>query len=430
MGEYIMKRSKIALLALTVSILMTGCETSGNNPNNQAKNQTDNQENFQVKPVVLDNSQTTAADITAVSDANTQFAVDFYNLQMQKQDSASKNLFFSPYSLSTALAMTYEGATAETATQMAKVLHFPDKQVLARGNAGINNKINIIQTNYQLSTANALWVQEGFALKNGFKNRVSNFYNGKISLLDFITNPAAAAATINNSVARNTNNKIKNLVNENNVNSAKLVLTNAVYFKSAWENPFDDMLTQNAQFLLADGTQKTTPFMRKFNKRMPYFENDNVQMIKLHYKGGKLAMLVVLPKNNTTLDLQNLSTWRQQMQYNQVTVNLPKFKLETSYKLSDDLSNMGMARAFSNQAEFTEMSDVDLKINSVIHKAFIEVNEAGTEAAAATAVSIGVTSLPPADVIKKFNANHPFTILITHEETNNVLFMGHVSQPS
>lgn len=417
-------------IVITLSLMMSACS--------QNPTQTPEQQTTQLEKKQLNVDDIKPADIQAVSDANNQFAINFFNNQQAKKP--SQNIFFSPYSLSTALAMTYEGATGDTAKEMEKVLHFPDKETLRKGSAGIYNQINSTNTDnqaksYALNTTNALWLQQDFELKPEFTQNVNRFYGGDVTLLDFKNSPETSAKTINRYIEKETNEKIKNLVSADLIKKAKLVLTNAVYFNGTWTTPFDAEFTKDMPFHLTSGKSVNTPFMTQFGEHFPYYENDSLQLLSLPYKGDELSMLVILPKQGKTihsaLTASHLQKWRSNMSREPINLYLPKFKLEQSYELAKDLQTMGMPNAFSDDAEFTQMSNTALKISEVIHKAFIDVNEKGTEAAAATAViAVEAAAVMEPPKPKKFKADRPFTFVIQQNATGNILFMGRVNDPS
>lgn len=367
--------------------------------------------------------------------ANNQFALDMYAELVAEDD--SKNIFFSPYSISTALAMTYEGARGKTADEMRSVFYFPESQTEHRAaSAAIYNKLNAPGANYTLRTANSLWVQEDFPLLDTYTNVVSNYYRGNVVNLDFINEAEASRQTINAWVADQTENRIKDLLPEKVINaSTALVLTNAVYFKGDWELQFDERLTTDEEFWVSPEETVQVPMMRLTGEesRFRYTEVDGVQVLELPYQGDDLSMLVILPPESGLKELQReltveqLSAWRTALAVQQVDVFLPRFTFEDKLNLKEQLSTLGMPIAFGEGANFSGMTDAgSLFISKVIHQAFIEVNEEGSEAAAATAVlTTNVSSQP----IKVFRADQPFIFAIQENETGAILFMGTVNNP-
>jgi len=379
-------------------------------------------------------------DVSNVVEANNEFALDFYYHLKDKEDG---NIFFSPHSISSALAMTYEGARGETAEEMRSVFYFPDDDNLRRIEyAGMFDEINKEGKEYKFHTANALWAEKDYQFLNEYFNIVEENYGGKVTNLDFKKNAEKARITINNWVEEKTNNKIKDLIPPGMVNSlTRLVLTNAVYFKGDWVRQFNEDDTKDHDFRISKNNIVRVPMMERTDEeaRFNYAENNELQILEMPYSGGELSMLILLPKNDdlealeNSLSAENLSKWKKDLKEERVKVFIPKFKFETKYFMASDLEKMGMPTAFSDSADFSGMTGKrDLEISEVIHQAFVEVNEEGTEAAAATAVVMGPTSAGPskAPKILIFRADHPFMFLIQHNATGNILFMGRVVNPA
>ena len=388
-------------------------------------------------------------------EANNQFGIDLY-----KRYSATKNkeenIFFSPFSISSVVAMTYEGAKGKTAEEIQSVFHFPaDTKVLREDYQNIYNIINRDSTLsnkdvvYKLNTANALWVQKDYKLLESYVSLIKKYYNGEIQNLDFINNAKQAVITINSWVEKKTANRIKNLLSESNVKEAKLVLTNAIYFKGEWYNKFSKESTKDKDFKITPSLTIKVPMMEQVD-HFRYTESSDVQLLELPYKSypnDELSMLILLPKKNDLaslergLNIQKLSELVSKLEIKKVDVFLPKFKIETKTEMKNDLNAMGMPTAFSDEADFSGITGrPNLKIDEVIHQTFIENKEEGTEAAAATAV-VMIPTAPgpmPQEKIYIFNANHPFIFLIqqrtqdniTKNELGNILFMGRVVNPS
>ncbi len=345
------------------------------------------------------------------------------------------NLFFSPYSISSALAMTYGGARGETATQMNNVLHFggpdathPAFSHLRNTLAGIEKKGGV-----QLSVANALWPQQDYSFRSEFLELAKTQYGSEVRPVDFKTNAGGARQAINTWVEDQTNEKIKDLIGEGVLDSlTRLVLVNAIYFKGDWASQFDAEATCDAPFHLTEEKSVQVPMMSQ-KADFGFAETDDFEALELPYEGGDLSMLVLLPSNGNTTEslVQKLSpdtlsglSFRKQ----ELVVNLPKFKLESSFDLGGTLQQMGMTDAFSDAADFSGMDGTrELFISAVLHKAFVEVNEEGTEAAAATAVVMKLRSVPPPP--RQFIADHPFLFFIRENSTGAILFMGRVMDP-
>jgi len=372
-----------------------------------------------------------------IVDSNNQFALDLYSKYKIKDE----NIFFSPYSLTSALSMTYEGAKGTTAEEMQKVLHLPsDINKVRNDYLNIYNKLNIEDKPYKLFVANALWAQKDYTFSKDYFDNVEKYYNGKVTNLDFKTDTENSRLTINNWVENKTNDKIKDLIPKGILTQdTKLVLTNTIYFKANWTLPFDPGTTNDQDFNLNSGNKIKVKTMHQ-TANYNYMENDELQMLEMPYQGNDISMIVILPKQGRFDDVENYLTsdniagWKNSMQDQEVDVAFPKFKFETKYLMKQDLINMGMPTAFTDVADFSGMTGkTDLKISEVIHQAFINVSESGTEAAAATAVIMAPTAVfNPVDKPKpkEFIAEHPFIFIIQQKDTGNILFMGKVNNPS
>jgi serpin B len=368
--------------------------------------------------------------------ANTAFAVDLYN-QLKMTDG---NLFFSPFSISTALAMTYAGARECTATQMADALHFAEKpDHLHRAMGDLISQLNAVQkeTEVELSVANAIWAQKGYQFLDEFLRIVRESYQAELNQVDFSTAAEAARLAINTWVEQQTNQKIKDLMPPGVLNAlTRLVLVNAIYFKGFWDNPFKPRDTRDMEFWLLTATAVKVPMMHQ-KHRFGYWENDWLQVMEMPYKDESMSLIVLLPKEKTgitdleqKLNFENMAAWQSRLRKRKIIVFLPKFKIESQFSLSRTLSSMGMPDAFDpDRADFSAMvGKKELYISAVIHKAFVEVNEEGTEAAAATGVVVGVTSIAPSPPI--FKADHPFVFFIRDNASQSILFFGRVLNPA
>ncbi|MCL5773260.1 MAG: serpin family protein [Firmicutes bacterium] len=371
----------------------------------------------------------------AVVNANNQFAFDLYFKLKDKED----NIFFSPWSISSALVMTYEGARGKTAQEMQSVLHFPKDDGIRRASfKEINDRINKKDKKYKLSTANALWAQQAYPFLPEYKNLIQQYYGGKITNLDFIKDAEKSRKIINTWVEQQTNNKIKDLIPPDILGPlTRLVITNAIYFKGNWLTQFNKKNTKKADFKIEPARTVKVQMMSLTRKKFNYAEADKLQILELPYNGEELSMLVLLPKENNLkfaenyLNQEKLNELKNSLAEQQVDVYIPKFKLETKYMMKSTLKEMGMPTAFSSFADFSGMDGTQkLKIDAVIHKAFVDVNEEGTEAAAATAVIITEKAVqrPSKKII--FRADHPFIFIIQETKTGNILFMGRVVNPS
>ena len=388
-------------------------------------------------------------------------ANDLFALTAYSQLARGKgNVFFSPCSIHTALAMTYAGAQNATADQMYAALGFwgSDKPV-GGGKSGqpgdarvrpaqekthVAYKAFLAQlkpgagAGYQLTVANALWGQKGFPWRAEFLKATKDNYGAGLQEVDFAAAPEPSRNTINAWVEEKTQQKIKDLVPEGVVTSdTRLVLTNAVYFKGTWAAPFDTQATQEAPFHLGDGKDVQAPLMYR-QDRYGYAEAEGLQALSMPYKGDELSMVVLLPKAVDGLaalekDIVSgkLASHLAALQTRKVEVFLPRFKMTCQFRLEEPLAAMGMKDAFDpGKADFSGMAGKkDLFISAVVHKAFVEVNEEGTEAAAATGVAISLTS-EEVDPNPVFRADHPFLFLIRHNATGAILFMGRLCDPA
>ena len=366
-----------------------------------------------------------------------QFAFDFYS----KLDESEKgNVFFSPYSIFSTLAMTYEGAKGQTAEEMKSVFHFPEYDVLRPYFASLYNGINQGIKDYELKTGNALWVQNNFLLLEDYTSRIENYYGGKVTNLDFVKETEKSRLTINSFIENQTNDIIKDLIPFGALDPmTRLVLTNAIYFKGAWERVFDESYTYEENFIITPGNVVKTQmmhmqYMRPDEDIFNYANLKDLQILELLYKGNNISMLILLPLTNLdaierTLTAEKLNEYKNQMQETELDeIYLPKFEFDTKYFLKETLSSMGMPTAFGENANFSRMTLAEqLYISKVIHQAYVKVDEKGTEAAAATGayMSAGISPSKPI-----FKADHPFIFIIQEKETGNILFMGRVNDPT
>jgi serpin B len=346
-----------------------------------------------------DNNKTILEGLNNVIEANNQFALELY-LELIKND--NENIFFSPFSISTALVITYE------------------------------NKENKV---YQLNTANALWAERNYKFLAEYFSIIEKYYGGNVTNLDFINDPEGSRKIINSWVENQTNNKIKDLIPKGFIDAlTRLVITNAIYFKGNWKFQFNEKDTSEQDFYIDTNESVKVPMMyleEKFN----YTNTKEFQILELPYDGDELSMLILLPKNNnlstieSSINTKNLTNWKNNLTETKIRIHIPKFKFETKYLMVKILMELGMITPFTYKADFSGMDGTNnLFISSVIHQAFIEVNEEGTEAAAATAVVIEyLCESPPTPV---FRADHPFIFLIQHRGSGNILFMGKVVIPT
>jgi serpin B len=369
---------------------------------------------------------------------NNQFAFEMYNeLSTKKQ-----NFFFSPYSISAALAMTYGGARGETAQQMSKALHFEinQKKFHPKFQALSDTLLSRNRRGMEFKIANKLWAEKEFTFLDSYFELTKKYYGAALEKMNFKTAAEAARLAINKWVEDQTNDKIKDLLKPKILSKdTRLVLTNAIYFKGSWANEFDKKNTREGNFL-ADGEKLVkADFMNKYKSQTKYFENDLVKIIDLPYKGDELSMTILLPQKNKglpfaeqALNAENFANWVGALRQEEVNISLPKFKMTSDFSLKELLSQLGMPIAFvRGVAEFKGMTgENNLFISAVIHKAFVEVNEEGTEAAAATAVIMDMVDSVQIDLTKEFKADHPFVFMIRDTKTGCILFTGRVIDPT
>lgn len=379
------------------------------------------------------NAPQDASETNALVKGNTEFAFNLY-ATLRVTDG---NLFFSPYSVSSALAMTHAGARGTTASQIARTLRFslPPAR-LHSVFAGLNREVTAIpdvSSSYQLYVANALWAQQGGALRDDFIKITRELYGAGLNEMNFVRAPEDARNTINQWVRKQTNDRIIELLNRGSLNGeTRLVLTNAVYFMGAWEQPFNPRQTREGEFHVSNTMTVKVPLMHH-DSEFRYARTNGAFALDMPYKGRNLSMIVLLPPENGTLaDLEkaltpdNVGNWVDAMEFGRVRVTLPTFRVESAFSLKTALSKLGMPLAFSREADLSGINgQKNLSVSEVVHKAFAEVDEVGTEAAAATGVGFALVSAPP-----EFRATRPFVFLIRDNRNGSVLFLGRVTNPA
>jgi serine protease inhibitor len=381
------------------------------------------------------------ADISSndIANANNAFACDLYS----KLSGQSGNLFFSPYSVETVLAMTYAGAQGRTATQMAAVLHLPAGDVPA----GFSDLVGAIESDgkaspgLKLGIANSLWGQQGLTYQDAFKKTVQDQFDAYINQVDFETAAEPARQKINSWVAGQTMNRITDLIPAGGITSGtRLVLANAVYLKAQWEQPFDKTATHQQPFNLGADQAELVPMMRQVHD-FYCADTPDLQMLDLPYAGARFSMIILLPKKvdglarlEKSVNQALLTQLTAQAAQAEVDVSLPKFTLTTgTMNLTDELVRLGMTDAFSpDSADFQGIAGPNekLHISALFHKAYVNVDEEGTEAAAASATAmLGGTAFMPMQPMV-FNADHPFLLFIQDNPTGAILFMGRMEDPN
>jgi len=383
-------------------------------------------------------SSNTVDQAEAVNGSNA-FAVDLY-AQLSKQPG---NLFFSPESISTAFGMAYAGARGETATEMQHVLHFTLPQDRLHPAMGtLLTEMNGQHKGYELHVADALWAQQDSKFEESYVKLVQSDYGAGFRRVDFKISPDSVRATINAWVEKQTNDKITNLLGPGVLNSStRLVLTNAIYFKGDWQDPFDNEATQKEEFHLSSSQWAMAPMMHRTGGYRCY-DGGTFQALELPYAGNEISMVVLLPKETNGLPALEKSfasgvagEWIQKLEpVDKVILTLPRFTMTQQFELNSALSAMGMAQAFSGSADFSGMTGKpEFSISAAIHKAYIDVNEKGTEAAAATAIVMYATAMrreapePPPVV---FRADHPFLFILLDTRSGSMLFLGRVADPT
>ena len=370
--------------------------------------------------------------------ANTKFGFNLFN-EIRKTEE-NENIFISPFSISVALAMTLNGAAGETEQAMINTLQLQsiDADAINLDYARLHQTLLVSDPKVQLTIANSLWTRQDFTFNSDFLQRNTQFFGAEIASLDF-TDEENSLKTINQWVDTNTNGKIPKILEQISADEV-LFLINAIYFKGSWQTEFDPADTRDGPFYLTTGDEKQVPMMTRTGD-YPYYETEDFQAISLPYGDGRMSMYILLPARESnlnsflkTLNATRWKNWISQLHTLEVRVQIPKFKLEYGTGLTDVLETLGMGIAFQRaRADFSRMLpdgaslESNLFISKVEHKAFVEVNEEGTEAAAATTIGVAVTSIPPPP--PEFIADRPFFFAICDNETETVLFMGTLVEP-
>jgi len=428
---------RMAMITLVIAVLaMTSCGVVEEMNNRRSPGVAVASEKERVSPTV------SSGTMVELVEGNSAFAFDLYQLLAEEQ--AGRNLFYSPYSISLALAMTYAGARGETEEQMADALRFAlpqnelhpalnalDQELAQRGE-GAEGKDG---EGFRLNIANAIWGQKDYTFRDAFLDVLAENYGAGLRVLDFAAAPEEARTMINDWVSDETEGKIENLIPRQALGPlTRLVLTNAIYFNAAWANTFEEAATQEAPFARLDGSEVTVPLMRQ-TESFGYAEGDGYQAVELPYDGREMSMVILLPDRErfetfeNALDGQEVQRIIEDLTYRQVALSMPRFEFDSAFSLNEALRELGMPDAFSAAADFSGMTGgKDLFISDVLHKAFVSVDEEGTEAAAATAVIMAESAMPTEPV--EFTADHPFVFLIRDVKTGAVLFVGRVVDPS
>ena len=425
-----MRRILLALITLTIVASLVGCTTPS-----ASADEVRSEKPRESTPSLP------SGDLEELVDGNNAFAFDLYHQAIDGQE----NLFYSPYSISIALAMTYTGARGDTESQMATAMHynlsqdalhpafnFVDQELNSRGE-GAQGKDG---EGFRLNVVNAIWGQKDYSFLQEYLDTLAMNYGAGLRVLDFENAAEESRLTINGWVEDQTEERIKDLIPQGGINSmTRLVLTNAVYFNAAWASQFEESMTSPGDFHLLDGGSVQVPMMRQM-EGFRYAEMDGFKAVELPYDGFELSMVLLVPDGGRfeeveqVLDSALVDGAIGALQSTEVMLTMPRFKLESSLGLNQALVALGMTDAFApGAADFSGMDgSKDLFIADVIHKSFVEVDEAGTEAAAATAVVMEATSAPMQPV--ELNVDRPFIFLIRDIETGTTLFVGRVMDPS
>ncbi|MEW5822602.1 MAG: serpin family protein [Cyanobacteriota bacterium] len=374
--------------------------------------------------------------LNEIIDNNNKFTINLF-----KSLNTNENLFVSPYSLYICFGMLYNGAKGETSQNIKQVFNFSmSDNNLNNGFFSLDNLINTksFGANVTVNSANSLWIDKSKKLQSSFTNKIKKFFNGNIFSSDFINDFNGERLKINNMVESITNNKINTLIPEGVLNKdTRIVVVNAIYFKGGWNEEFIHHLTKIEDFYVNSNTTADVNMMHQ-ESNFSYNETDSIQILKMFYKDYDYSMIVFLPKNidgikklESDLTPENFKSWTSGLKPRPVKLSFPKFKLEDSFDLKAVLTNMGLGNIFTTEADFSGINGAkDLLISSVIQKTYINLDEEGTEASAATAISAigsGEDVDPEKPVI--FNANHPFIFAIVNEYNNAIIFIGKFTQP-
>lgn len=375
------------------------------------------------------------ADVEEYVSGNNEFAVKLY-AQLQPKGG---NLFFSPYGLTTALAIPYSASRGDTTTQIRRAVGFrpaPDRVGRVYKALAADLSAESRDDAYDLRTATGLWTQTPFAIDKARSEQLRGEFRVHIGSLDFAGAPSEAARGVNEWVAAETRDKIRAVVTADSVADTQCLLVSSVYLRAAWVSPFEKEFTSAATFRLATGRTVEASFMKQ-TEDFDYLEEENLQAVSLPYRGG-LRMVVLLPARPDGLPAlerkftsANLARWLSGMKGRQVDLSIPRVRVAAATALNDPLSSLGMPLAFTDRADFSGLAGTSpLRLGQVVHRAWVEMSEAGTDAAAATAAGLEPSWMGPAKKQAVFRADHPFMFLIQDVKTGVILFVGRVSDPS
>jgi serpin B len=362
----------------------------------------------------------------SISNSINNFTFKTYSLLSNE----SGNLFFSPFSISTALSMAAEGAGGKTLEEMRNILELSnDSSANHKGFESLLNRLNSKNAGYNLSIADAIWIEKTFSVKQEFSNTLLTYYHALVQQADFAGNPDGERTNINSWVAGKTNNKILDLIPQGGLDSyTRFVIVDAIYFKGNWAQQFDKNDTQNATFFVSQSKNVSVPMMHlSKSENASYYSDNELKALELDYQGDNLSMLILLPDSNHSLS--EVEAGLSSTKISDIRVHLVRQPVQIWLPMFSMTKSKGMNSAFDpHTADFSEINPTEgLYITDVFHKAFINVNETGTEAAAATAVVVGISSI---EVLPEFRADHPFLFFIIDKHTGSILFMGRVVYPT
>lgn len=410
-----LKSKSIAIIVFIAPLLFTACSKT--------------EDDLPTEPVAIDLTQ----EQISLIESEKSFAFDIFN-EIIRNAAAGENLIISPLSISYALSMTVNGADGDTRDSILKSLRMsgitPDE--INKSYKDLTNALLSVDKRVLISIANSVWTENDFIVKQNFIDILTDFYNTESQSFDIYD--STVPARINSWIEDKTNGLIKNMVDKLEDNTVMLLI-NAIYFKGKWKSQFDDANTLELPFYRSGGSSVDVPMMKQ-KADFKVYEGNGFVLAEFPYGQGNFVMDVLLPSSQdginsllTGITDASFAGWISQMAEREVDLSFPRFKYGFKKKLKDVLTDMGMGIAFRDGADFSNISEqYDLLINDVTHQAFIETNEEGTEAAAATIVDIGITSAPPPPL--ELRLDHPFVYIIRESSTNSILFMGRVSDPS
>lgn len=385
---------------------------------------------------LFDFSSPPKADETGFTEEGVNKIVDSignFSFNLFQTINRDDNIVFSPYSIYSAFAIVYEGSEGDTKSEMQKIFGFLEG--FEPNFAWIYNRINE-QKYVELRTTNAIWIQKDFPVYDEYKNNIRKYFGAELRLLDFRNDPEGSRKTINNYISKKTKGKITELLSPGTINQyTRMVITNVVYFKGSWKYKFDKSKTQDYDFWINENTKIKVKMMcmEPKNTEFNYFENEEVQMIELSYKGDESSMIIILPKNYSS-DILNSISYEKYKEWKNSMVSLeakkiciPKFEIRNKYDLKDILMKMNLTKVFTLEADLSKISNDQLFIDTAIHEAYIKTDEEGTEAIAITVGRVIASSAPLRYIV--FIADHPFMFIIEEKKTGTILFMGKVYKP-